>query len=193
VHYDEGCRFFLAWILSMVSSSVFQTVTAGKYKRTITPTKKVTKEDFEKTKEDVEQILVLFKEFVKQNRPQLDIDRVATGETWFGEDALKLGLTDEIKTADQLLMDYVDGGYDVYEVAYSPPDRAALALAGVPGTTSADGNSGVFGTAVRWVVRTLVQEIKAELGTGLGQGQLSPEKKYMMLDDSSDYVRSEYK
>ena len=57
----------------------FQTVTAGKYKRTITPTKRVTKEDFDKTKEDVEGILTLFKQFVHQNRPSLDIDDVATG------------------------------------------------------------------------------------------------------------------
>jgi len=58
----------------------FQTVTAGKYKRTITPTKRVTKEDFEKTKQDVEGILTLFKKFVHQNRPSLDIDEVATGK-----------------------------------------------------------------------------------------------------------------
>ena len=57
----------------------FQTVTAGKYKRTITPTKKVTKEDFDKTQEDVEGILTLFKQFVHQNRPSLAIDEVATG------------------------------------------------------------------------------------------------------------------
>ena len=54
----------------------FSTVTAGKYKRTLTPTKKPTKEDFDKSKEDVEQILVLFKDFVAKNRPSLDIDKV---------------------------------------------------------------------------------------------------------------------
>jgi hypothetical protein len=32
----------------MPFSREFQTVTAGKYKRTLTPTKKVTKEDFDK-------------------------------------------------------------------------------------------------------------------------------------------------
>jgi serine protease SohB len=58
-------------------------------KRTLTPTKKVTKEDFQKTKEDVEDILVLFRDFVAENRPQLDIDTVATGETWFGTAALE--------------------------------------------------------------------------------------------------------
>ena len=78
--------------------SEFQTVTAGKYKRTLTPTKKVTKEDLEKSKEELEGVLLLFKDFVHQNRPSLDIDKVATGETWFGEEALKQGLCDAIAT-----------------------------------------------------------------------------------------------
>jgi len=43
----------------------------------------VTKEDFLKSKQDVEEILVLFRDFVAQQRPQLDIESVATGETWF--------------------------------------------------------------------------------------------------------------
>eukprot|EP00957_Ditylum_brightwellii_P179888 13703630-Ditylum_brightwellii.AAC.1 len=74
----------------------FQIVTAGKYKHTLTPTKKVTKEDLAKSKEDIEDILFLFKGFVKKNQPQLDIDSVATVETWFGTDALNKGLCDEI-------------------------------------------------------------------------------------------------
>lgn len=61
-------------------------------KRTLTPTKKVTKDDIAKTKADLEDVLVLFRGFVAENRPSLDIDKVATGETWFGEDALKMGL-----------------------------------------------------------------------------------------------------
>ena len=61
-------------------------------KRTITPTKKVTKEDFQKSKEDIEEIFGLFRDFVKENRPKLDIDKVATGETWFGTAALDLKL-----------------------------------------------------------------------------------------------------
>lgn len=55
--------------------SEFQTITAGKYKRTITPTKKVMPEDIKKSKEDIEEILKLFKTFVKENRPILDIDK----------------------------------------------------------------------------------------------------------------------
>jgi serine protease SohB len=62
----------------------FQTITAGKYKRTITPTKKIEAKDVEKSKADIEDVLTLFKTFVGQQRPQLDIDNVATGETWLG-------------------------------------------------------------------------------------------------------------
>ena len=49
----------------------FNTITAGKYKRTLTPTKKVDKADLAKLEEDIGQILVLFKTFVADNRPQL--------------------------------------------------------------------------------------------------------------------------
>ena len=167
--------------------SEFQTVTAGKYKRTITPTKKVTPQDFEKTKQDVEQILVLFKQFVSQNRPSLNIEEVATGETWFGEDALKKGLTDEIATADEVLMGFVDSGYDVFEVEYSPPDKEALALAG-PGRRSDVGSGGAVGNAIRWMVRTFIREIRSELGTDFDiKEQTAPEKKYMMIDDNADF------
>lgn len=165
--------------------SEFQTVTAGKYKRTITPTKKVTKEDFEKTKDDVEKILTLFKQFVYQNRPSLDIEKVATGETWFGEDALERGLTDEIKTADEVLSEYVDDGWDVYEIEYTPPDASTLALRGFGGSK--------IGNVVQWLVRTLVKEVKAELGSDINLKQQVPlEERYLMLDDKADRVRAEH-
>ena len=41
----------------------FLTVTAGKYKRTLTPTKKPTDEDFVKTKADIEQVIFYFLSF----------------------------------------------------------------------------------------------------------------------------------
>ena len=83
----------------------FATVTAGEYKRTLTPTKQIAQRDKAKLKEDIEQVLVLFKGFVARHRPVLDIDRVATGETWFGPDALALNLVDQLVTADDVLLD----------------------------------------------------------------------------------------
>ena len=52
-------------------------VTAGKYKRTLTPTKQLDPKDMAKLKDDIEQVLTLFKGFVAENRPQLDIATVA--------------------------------------------------------------------------------------------------------------------
>ena len=46
----------------------------------------------------------LFKKFVSQNRPHLDVEQVATGEHWFGQQALNLNLVDEIMTSDDLLL-----------------------------------------------------------------------------------------
>lgn len=170
----------------------YQTVTAGKYKRTLTPTKKVTKEDFEKSKADVEGIWVLFRDFVAQNRPQLDIENVATGETWFGTDALEKGLCDEIKTVDSVLTDFVDADYDVYEVSYEPPKELKFALPLGLGAEAGGQDTGILGRGVRWLVRTAAAEVKAELGgaANLDLNQ-SVEKRYMAVDDSADRVRSQ--
>jgi len=132
----------------------FQTITAGKYKRTLTPTKKPVKEDAEKTKKDLENILVLFKDFVKQNRPSIDIDSVATGETWFGDDALQKGLCDEIKTKDDVLLEYVDKGYDVFEVRYEPPIESPL-LRLAPATK----NSSWIRRGISWLISVVAEEM----------------------------------
>jgi ClpP class serine protease len=176
--------------------SEFQTVTAGKYKRTLTPTKKVTKEDAEKTKEDLESVLSLFRNFVKTYRPQLDIDKVATGETWFGTDALEQGLCDEIKPVDDVLMDFMSKGYNVYELEYSPPpSESGLELGRLlpVGKTSTDRDTGLLGSAVRWLVRTIATEIRAEL-SGIAEDAnrsgSTEKRKYMLMDESSDRIRS---
>ena len=171
----------------------FQTITAGKFKRTVTPTKKVTKEDLKKSTEDIQEIFNLFKGFVKSQRPQLDIEDVATGDTWFGEDALEKGLCDEIATADDVLLDFVDKGYDLYEVAYVPPPEGVPSLlAGLPGSsTNQDGVSGwrgVFRSMVRGVVSDVKGEVMAELSSSMNDMN-SVERRYMAKDDSADRIR----
>ena len=63
----------------------FEQLTAGKYKRTLTMFGENTEEDREKFVEDLEDTFGLFKEFVALNRPVVDIEAIATGETWFGQ------------------------------------------------------------------------------------------------------------
>ncbi len=81
----------------------FEQITAGEYKRTVTMFGKNTDEDRAKLKEELEDVHRLFKDAVTRYRPSLDIDKVATGEHWYGTRALELGLADEILTSDELL------------------------------------------------------------------------------------------
>lgn len=86
----------------------FEQVTAGEYKRTVTMFGKNTDEDRERLKEQLEDVHGLFKDVVGEYRPDLDLDKVATGEIWYGKHALELGLADDIKTSDELLTELVD-------------------------------------------------------------------------------------
>ena len=44
----------------------------------------------DKFKQELEETHQLFKHFVSEHRPQLDIDKIATGEHWYGTQALDL-------------------------------------------------------------------------------------------------------
>ena len=81
----------------------FEQVTAGKYKRTVTMFGKNTDEDRAKLREELEDVHALFKDAVAKYRPELDLEKIATGEHWYGTRALELGLADELLTSDEVL------------------------------------------------------------------------------------------
>jgi len=81
----------------------YEQFTAGEFKRTVTMFGENTEKGREKFTEELEETHVLFKDFVREHRPSLDIDKVATGEHWFGSTAKELGLVDEIQTSDDYL------------------------------------------------------------------------------------------
>jgi serine protease SohB len=95
----------------------FEQVTAGRYKRTLTMFGKNTDEGRAKLQQEVEDIHELFKNQIREHRPQVDIERVATGEHWYGIRALDLKLVDELRTSDDLLLDAAKD-FDLYHVAY---------------------------------------------------------------------------
>jgi serine protease SohB len=95
----------------------FEQVTAGKYKRTVTMFGENTDADRAKLKEELEDVHTLFKAAVSKYRPDLDLDKVATGEHWYGTTALELGLADEIKTSDELLTELA-ADRDLFQVSY---------------------------------------------------------------------------
>lgn len=82
----------------------FEQITAGDFKRTLTLFGENTDLARQKLREEVEDVHSLFKDFVTEHRPQLDIARVATGEHWHGTRALELQLVDELRTSDDYLL-----------------------------------------------------------------------------------------
>jgi serine protease SohB len=95
----------------------YEMLTAGEYKRTLTVFGENTDKDRAKVKQDLEDIHDLFKTFVRENRPAVDINEVATGEVWYGRQALERRLVDELKTSDAFLMELCETA-EVYEVSY---------------------------------------------------------------------------
>ncbi|MBM4196287.1 MAG: protease SohB [Gammaproteobacteria bacterium] len=95
----------------------FEQVTAGKYKRTVTMFGRNTEEDRAKLREELEEVHALFKNMVVANRPQLDIEAVATGEHWYGTRALELRLIDELGSSDDYLLAATERA-DVFHVTY---------------------------------------------------------------------------
>lgn len=91
----------------------FELYTAGQYKRTVTMFGENTEEGKAKFEEELQQTHALFKHFVEKYRPQLNVERVATGEHWYGEDALDLNLIDELKTSDEYILSLLSQ-HDVY-------------------------------------------------------------------------------
>ena len=95
----------------------FEEITAGKYKRTLTLFGENTDEDREKMREELADIHLLFKEFIHENRSQVDVEKIATGEHWHGKRALELKLVDELRTSDDYLSSSVNTA-DIFEIDY---------------------------------------------------------------------------
>ncbi|OOV86895.1 protease SohB [Oceanospirillum linum] len=95
----------------------YEVLTAGEYKRTMTVFGENTEEGRQKFVQDLEETHVLFKDFIHEQRPGLDLSKVANGDVWYGKQALELGLVDGLKTSDEYLLESCDDA-DVYEVSY---------------------------------------------------------------------------
>ena len=91
----------------------YEMFTAGDYKRTVTVFGENDDEDRAKYQQELEQTHDLFKHFVNNYRSQLDLDKVANGEHWYGEDALKLQLVDKLQTSDSYILERIDNN-EVY-------------------------------------------------------------------------------
>ncbi|CAM2008853.1 protease SohB [Acanthopleuribacter pedis] len=80
-------------------------MTSGEFKRTLSPLGEVTEKGREKFQSELEDTHQLFKDFVTTYRPAVDVDKIATGETWYGTRALEQKLIDRLLTSDDYLLE----------------------------------------------------------------------------------------
>lgn len=95
----------------------YEVLTAGEYKRTLTMFGENTEAGRKKFIEELEDTHALFKEFVSEYRPQLDMEKIATGEVWFGRRALDKGMIDALETSDDYLFNAAQDA-DILKVSY---------------------------------------------------------------------------
>ncbi|MBX2857369.1 MAG: protease SohB [Cellvibrionaceae bacterium] len=95
----------------------YEMLTAGEYKRTLTMFGENTEKGRDKFTEDLEDTHTLFKDFIGEHRPQVDLPAVATGEIWFGRRAIENKLVDQLQTSDQYLLDLREKA-DIFLVSY---------------------------------------------------------------------------
>ncbi len=110
--------------------------TAGEYKRTLTMLGENTEKGREKFRQELEETHGLFKEFVHAQRPGLDIATVATGEHWYGQQALGLGLCDALQTSDAWLVTTAKDA-DLFEIKFEPMRKVSQRLSAMMGALSA--------------------------------------------------------
>lgn len=97
----------------------YKEYTAGEYKRTVSIFGEITPQGEDKFRNQLEETHELFKNYVHEFRPQLDLAKVATGEYWFGKKALELSLVDKIQTSDDFILEKVREKYLVLKVKFS--------------------------------------------------------------------------
>lgn len=130
----------------------YEMFTAGEYKRTVTMFGENDDEDRAKYTEELEQTHELFKHFVTNYRPKLDLAKVANGDHWYGEDALKLNLVDELSTSDAYLLQQMEK-YQAYALLsrQKPTFAEKLGLANAAHSAV----SGVVSTATKSALTAL--------------------------------------
>lgn len=105
---------------------------------------------------------------------------------------------DEIKTVDDVVMDYIQAGHDVYEIKYKPPSVGiGLGQLLQPMENSSSQETGPLSSLVRWLVRTVASSVVSEMNEsaslrGAVKSMDKPiQERYMALDDTADRVRSQ--
>lgn len=121
----------------------YKEYTAGEYKRTVSLLGEITAKGEEKFKEQLEDTHVLFKSFVHKFRPNMNLSEVATGEYWYGEQAIAKGLVDEIRTSDDYLLGLSEK-HQIVKVKYEHHESLSDKLTGIIGKAFKKGSLSII-------------------------------------------------
>lgn len=96
--------------------------TAGQFKRTLTLFGENTDKVRRKFIEELEDAHYLFKKHILEYR-DCDIEKIATGEHWQGDQAIELGLIDRIETSDDFILNFhKKHPGNVFKIEYTVPE-----------------------------------------------------------------------
>lgn len=95
----------------------YDVMTAGEFKATVSMFGENTEKGKVKFRQELEETHVLFKQFVAKHRPQLTVEEIATGEIWYGSQALERKLVDEVIDSDSYLLGQRHSA-DLFEVQF---------------------------------------------------------------------------
>jgi signal peptide peptidase SppA len=162
-------------------------ITAGEFKRTLAPYKEVDERDARKVQQDVVALHRSFQQFVLHQRPGLKdrIAQVATGEVWYGAEAVERGLVDRIRTVDDVLLDRLKAHsrVEILQLQYvgdkieAREERDQFGRWVGEGAGVADG--GLLDQCLGWVGRRLVGHLLSAVSA---EGALPP------LGGSADHI-----
>ena len=110
----------------------FELLKGGEYKRKLTLFGENSDTDRARMQQEIDDTHQLFKDFVGEHRPQLDVGSVGSGEHWYGRRALDLGLCDELRTSDDYLL-AASHEAELYELVYTSKKPLARKLAAIMG------------------------------------------------------------
>lgn len=113
----------------------YKEYTAGEFKRTISVLGEITPKGEEKFLQQLEDTHLLFKSFVNKYRPQIDAAKVATGEYWYGEQAIHLNLVDRISTSDDFVMEHIKS-HQVLKLSFKQKQKFSEKISEVLGQSA---------------------------------------------------------
>lgn len=97
----------------------YKEYTAGDYKRTVSMFGEITKDGEDHFLGRLSDTHQLFKSFVHKNRPNVDLQKVANGDHWFGEEAILMGLIDKVQTSDDYILEKFKQNKTIFKIKHT--------------------------------------------------------------------------